>query len=791
MVILWYLRKRMFTLSDNFWRRLNLIAGFFVILSTVGFLVFMAHIEIKDLDLWLHIGMGRHIVANNFHVPSVDILSCTVAGTPWVNHEWLFQVIVYAIYNNWGVDGLITMQVWLVAVTFLLLVFLGYSRKNLFLVVLSLLLVSLVYQTRLTFRPDLYSLFFYAVYVVVLAIFIHRKWSIWALFILQVLWANMHGFFFFGPFIVGMGLLGEWLKRSVKLPWEWNKVGRLTDKEYYHLKLIFGMVILACFLTPTGIHGAVYPLKVLFQISGDSKIFFTKIVELQRPITQSTLFSTGEWSEYKVLILVSLLSFVFNRRKLDIGVFIFWLFFLVFSLMAVRNLTFFAFAAYFAFVINIATIRFKDIVPLRFTSRKFLYITSIVAHVLLVFWVMRLYANVANNGYFDFQKYERKSEFGGISQHQFPIEAADFLVKNKVRGNFYNDFNSGAYLVGRCFPNIKVFIDGRTEVYGPAFFKKYLQVDSDDNVDVFKAMLKRFQITGVFLNSVHNALRDNVLNYLYKSPDWALVYFDHDGVVFLKNIPINRDVIIHNRIDLKTWKAKGMDLYRLGSKDVSPYPYFNRAFTLVSLELYDAALSEARAALAINPAYSGAYKILGKVSAKKKDFAAAYENFRIASIMGSNDKNARLNMALALVDLKRYDQAAVAYEKIMEIWPDLAVARFQFAKVNIFLGKYSLALDGIKTGYRLDSAASASVLELGDMLRDAKVYDLARQTYQLVLDKEPKSQDPYLRICQVYEKTNQREKCVLLLKKGLGKNPESKELKEKLRSLGGRVNSKK
>ena len=43
-------------------------------------------------------------------------------------------------------------------------------------------------------------------------------------------------------------------------------------------------------------------------------------------------------------------------------------------------------------------------------------------------------------------------------------EKEDFLVANKVKGNFFNDFNSGAYLVGRCSPNIKVFIDGRTEV---------------------------------------------------------------------------------------------------------------------------------------------------------------------------------------------------------------------------------------------------------------------------------------------------------------------------------------
>ncbi len=778
----------MFTLSDSFWRRLNLIAGFFVLLASVGFLVFMAHLEIKDLDLWLHIGMGRYIVEHNFQVPTVDVLSCTVAGTPWVNHEWLFQVIVYSIYNNWGVTGLITMQVWLVAITFLLLVFLGYNRKNLFLIVLSLLLVSLVYQSRFTIRPDLYSLFFFAIYVVMLGFFIHRKWSVWVFFILQIFWANIHGFFFLGPLIIGVSLLGEWLKRSVSLPWEWNKIGRLTDKEYYRLKLILGLVILACFFTPTGVHGAIYPLKVFFQISGDSRIFFSKIIELQKPITQATLFSTNDWPEYKVLIIISFLSFFFNRRKIDIGIFLFWLFFLVFSLVAIRNLVFFAFAAYLAFVINITTIKFKDIVPVRFTDRRFLYITSIIAHILLVAWVINLYSQVRDNGYFDFDKYERKSEFGGISQHQFPIKAIEFLVKNKVRGNFYNDFNSGAYLVGHCFPNIKVFIDGRTEVYGPAFFKYYQEIEEFDKVDNLKAALKRFQITGVFLNSVHSALRENVLNYFYKSPDWALVYFDYDGVIFLKNIPINRDVIIHNRIDLEMWQVKPMDFYRLGFKQVSPYTNFNRAFTLLSLELYDGAAAEARAAIAVNPSYAAPYKVLGKIAGKRKDFQGAFENFRIASMLSSSDKIARLNMALALCDLKRYGQSALAYEKIMDTWPNFASPYLKLAKVRIFQGNYSGAFNLLKKGYVLDSSRTDDVLELGDMFRDGKVYDFAQMAYHVVLDKQPKLESPYLKICQVYEKISAKDKCIVLLKEGLKKNPESKELKEKLRSLGVLVN---
>ena len=79
----------------SFWERLSIITGLVVLAALFGLMVFVANIEIKDLDLWLHIGTGRWIVNNGFQIPQGDILSCTIPGKPWINHEWLFQVIVY------------------------------------------------------------------------------------------------------------------------------------------------------------------------------------------------------------------------------------------------------------------------------------------------------------------------------------------------------------------------------------------------------------------------------------------------------------------------------------------------------------------------------------------------------------------------------------------------------------------------------------------------------------------------------------------------------------------------
>src|SRR6185295_2187006 len=99
-----------------------------------------------------------------------------------------------------------------------------------------------------------------------------------------------------------------------------------------------------------------------FQLPQESKIFFTYIMELQRPVNWQNLFAVDRFPFYKLLILLSLYSFIFNRRKIDIGAFLFWLIFLGFSLVALRNIVFFAFAAYLVIVTNAITIQFNRIV---------------------------------------------------------------------------------------------------------------------------------------------------------------------------------------------------------------------------------------------------------------------------------------------------------------------------------------------------------------------------------------------------------------------------------------------
>ena len=768
-------------MSERFWEKLSQVIGYLAIGVIFGMVVFAANIEIKDLDLWLHLKMGEYIVAHGY-VPDRDVLSCTIAGKPWINHEWLFQVIVYLIFSHQGAQGLISMQAAIVLATLLILLFLGYQRERQLGVIFTLLLVTLVYQLRFTTRPDLFSLFFFAGYIYVLAIHLNKRWALYAVFIIQALWSNFHGFFFLGPFIILVGIISESLKRHAKLPWEWSQGGRLTDDEFKRLKHLFIVAVLASLVNPMAVKGALYPIGVLANIAGESKIFFKYIQELQPPIQWNDLM-TSRYAYYKILIFISFLGFVFNRRKMDIGDFLIWCTFLYISLVAVRNMVFFAFVAYLVCMTNFSNISMADICPLRFVEKKFQHITSVFAKILLILWVFQYATAISGRSYFDFDKYEMKSEYGGITQRNYPVKAADFIVQNGIRGNFFNDFNSGAYLIGRTSPQIKVFIDGRTEVYGADFFKFYRNIWEEQKGELFDSAAEQYHLTGVFLNSTRVAIPENLLRHVYNDKKWVPVYFDYDGMIFLKDIPENKAWIDKLRINLSDWQAKTMDLKRLGPRRVGPYQHISRAYTLEALDFDEAALAEAGHALEIMPGYLDGYKIIGKIYGKKNDYEKAFENFRKAVMISPFDMQNRLNLGLAYEKLSEYQYAIKQYTAMTNYEPKNPQGYYLLARALIGDGQQEKAFEVISSAYKLNMGAVKDMVGVGDIFYDHEKFDLALKTYTLALGAKKDMALVYGKTGLCYSKLGEKQKAKEQFEQGFKIEPDNPDLQKYLKGL--------
>ncbi|MGA9964369.1 MAG: hypothetical protein WBQ10_04125, partial [Terriglobales bacterium] len=77
----------------------------FVAVLALG-LFTMAARSVTDPDVWWHLRTGQLIVQTHrvFHT---DPYSFTRFGKPWVDHEWLSQVLMFGLYRLAGWGGLI------------------------------------------------------------------------------------------------------------------------------------------------------------------------------------------------------------------------------------------------------------------------------------------------------------------------------------------------------------------------------------------------------------------------------------------------------------------------------------------------------------------------------------------------------------------------------------------------------------------------------------------------------------------------------------------------------------
>ncbi len=766
--------------SIDFYRKLNFTFGLLVLGILFGIITFAATLEVKDLDLWFHLRSGNYIVHHR-EVPVVDVFSCSAKGQTWNNHEWLFQVIVYGVKRLWGMDALIYMQAGVVLLTFLVLMLLTYRASRLLLMAPLLYLVFLVYQTRFTIRPDIFSILLMVTFIAILATSLKRRWSLWALFFLQIIWTNMHGYFFLGVLIVVLALAAEWIKRRVHLPWSWNKEGLLTDEEFRRLHLIGGAVILATLINPMGWRGTVYPLTVLWQIpSGASNVFFEHITELRRPLSLSTLWDMGVQWPYKALIFLSAVALFLGRRRLDIRVLLFWLFFLLFSVIALRNITYFAVMAYLLLMISSVNISVDDLSPVRFLSEKFMHLTGVFVGVLLMIGLLNAGCDLQDRGYYDFDAYARKSVYLGIDRRVFPHHAVDFLRKNNIKGNFFNDFNSGAFLIGRVYPNIRVFMDGRTELRGAKFFTTYKKLWEEGDEKLFDEMVARYQLTGAFVNTAYNQAPEKFLKMISNKKDWYMVYLDYDAAIFLKDAPVNEEAIDKNALDMSMWKPYGLDLKKFGPMPVVPYPFVSRANSLLAMGFDDLAMAEADAALVVYPSFSEAHAIKGRIYYERKEFEKAFKSYRTAASLDTGDMDIRSKLVVCYYETGAYDEAIKQAEEVLDIQPSnvraqLAMAR-SFAKKKQNKKAYDILVQAFKSRFKKVD----DVVALGDIFFTDKAYVLAGKCYKMVLQKDPLFTDARVRLGDVLKEQKNISGARLQWRRAMKSRSDDKGIKERL-----------
>jgi hypothetical protein len=158
-----------------------------------------------DNDLWGHVLFGRDILTAGA-IPRVDTYSYTAAGHPWINHEWLSQVILAAVYRHAGGPGLLLFKLAVATLTFLLLLALvrRHSLRPPIWGGVGLLSIA-VLARGFAVRPQIISYLCIAVTLWLLdRAGRGSRGALWFMPPLFALWANVHGGFVLGLAIFGL-----------------------------------------------------------------------------------------------------------------------------------------------------------------------------------------------------------------------------------------------------------------------------------------------------------------------------------------------------------------------------------------------------------------------------------------------------------------------------------------------------------------------------------------------------------------------------------------------------------
>ena len=181
---------------------------------------FVATYTIVDPDLWGHLRFGLDTLVAR-QLTATDPYSFT-QDMPWINHEWLSEVILAGAWRAGGVVGIVLMKAAVLSGTFALLA--HTVRRNIppaYRWWMLALTIAAVTPSANTIRPQLWTLLGLA----------YLGWTLWgsedgrleghrrlspnlgALPLLFLFWANLHG-----GWIVGLGVASSWL------------VGKLLDE---------------------------------------------------------------------------------------------------------------------------------------------------------------------------------------------------------------------------------------------------------------------------------------------------------------------------------------------------------------------------------------------------------------------------------------------------------------------------------------------------------------------------------------------------------------------------------
>ena len=450
-----------------------------------------------DPDTYWHIVVGRWILTHHA-VPHTNFLSYSLPGAPWVPHEWLAETVFGAVYDWLSWNGLVLVTALSLAGTLAILTrALLHWLEPVHALAAAMAAWGLVLAHVLA-RPHILTLPIMVLWFTALVEARERDRAppLWVA-ALMTPWANLHGGYVLGLAFAAL-FAGEALLMAP------NRAARIAVVKRWGA---FGVLSLAAaLLTPNGLVGLWLPFHLL-----NMKFALSVLVEWQSPDFQ-TIQPLEIWlmvglalalgfgvklppTRIAMLLLLVHMSLA-HRRHAD-----------VLALVAPLILA----PAVGEFIRKRSHRRHAAALDSAFTdlaggaSLRGAAIVGLIVVALAALFVQ--------------QPLVRKPD------PYTPAAALKFAAAHDLTGPVFNEYGFGGYLI---FNGIKPFIDGRAEMYGDDFVKRYVEA-TRGVTDELPAMLDQYHVTWTLF-----AVKSPAATLMDHLAGWKRVYADNTAIIHVR-----------------------------------------------------------------------------------------------------------------------------------------------------------------------------------------------------------------------------------------------------------------
>lgn len=421
----------------------------------------------------------------------------------WINNlsytypHWLFDIIVYLIYNNFSFNGIFAFTIlayFLIGVSEYLCLK-NISKNKLLSYTLTIITVILI-RNNITCRAQILTyiltiIFYFSLLKLTKT---NNKKYIIVLSLISCLIVNLHVAFWPFIFLLFLPFFAE--KIIYKFFSKKIKIKKYIDK--FKLKPLI-ISFISCIFS-----GLITPLKL---------IPYTYLYNTIKGASQSYIaehLPIVLWNNKLLLIYIFLIIIILHNKKIKLNDLFLICGLLIMMLSSIRH------AALFVILIPFVIVKYYKI-PDSILKEKKNYLNPIILLSILAIFVYFPCIDLIKD------KIKNDDYFSG-----YPVNAVKYIKQNIDYKNIkiLNEYNYGSYLL---FNNLKVMFDSRADLYTKEFNKKYEYFTEfmEINIINYEEIIKKYNINYALI------YKSSSLNSVMKHNDtYEEIYSDKDFILY-------------------------------------------------------------------------------------------------------------------------------------------------------------------------------------------------------------------------------------------------------------------